>query len=144
LRPLASQFGRFAIVGASNTLVSAALYVALGSSALAFAAGAVNGYVWNARWTFGARGSTIRYLAVALAGLGLTVAITSAAGYVVALPAVTVATFAANRAWVFARGGRSPRWTTTRSPRVSTSTPRCSSSPARGTTRIAPTAARRS
>jgi putative flippase GtrA len=57
--------------------------------------------VWNARWTFRASGSKLRYLLVQLGGLGLTVAVTSAAGYLVALPVATLATFAANRAWAF-------------------------------------------
>ncbi len=96
------QFARYALVGLANTLVSLAVYRASDSSALAFAAGALNGYTWNARWTFAARGSKLRYLAVQLAGLGLTVAVTGAAGYLVALPVVTAATFAANRAWSFA------------------------------------------
>jgi putative flippase GtrA len=102
LRRLGSQLIRFGVVGVSNTLVSLAVYRGVGSAGLAFAAGAVNGYIWNARWTFRARGSKPRYLLVQLAGLGMTVAVTSAAGYVVALPVATVATFAANRAWTFA------------------------------------------
>jgi putative flippase GtrA len=72
LRRLGSQLVRFGVVGAANTLVSLAVYRAVGSPALAFAAGAANGYVWNA------------------------------AGYLVALPVATVATFAANCAWAFA------------------------------------------
>ncbi|HLX19128.1 MAG TPA: GtrA family protein [Gaiellaceae bacterium] len=99
---MSGQFVRYALVGLSNTLVSLLAYRAAGSSALAFAAGALNGYVWNARWTFEVRGSKLRYLVVQLAGLGLTVAVTHAAGYLVALPVVTLATFAANRAWAFA------------------------------------------
>jgi putative flippase GtrA len=141
LRRLGSQFLRYGLVGVVNTLVSLGVYAAVRSAALAYAAGAANGYVWNARWTFGTRGSAIRYLGVQLAGLGLTVAVTRVAGYAVALPVVTVATFAANRAWAFAPGGRSPRWTTRRSPRGSTNTPRSSSSPVRSTTATAPTAA---
>jgi putative flippase GtrA len=99
---LGSQFLRYALVGVVNTLVSLGVYAAVRSAALAYAAGAANGYVWNARWTFGTRGSAVRYLGVQLAGLGLTVAVTSIAGYAVALPLVTAATFAANRAWAFA------------------------------------------
>jgi putative flippase GtrA len=138
---MTGQLARYAAVGVGNTLVSLAVYTGTGSSVLAFAAGAVNGYLWNARWTFAVRGSKLRYLVVQLAGLGLTFAVTRIAGYLVALPIVTLATFAANRAWAFPSEGRSPRWTTATSPLDSTSTPRCSSSPAPATTATAPTGA---
>jgi hypothetical protein len=58
--------------------------------------------VFNARWTFGCRGSKVRYLVVQLGGLGATAVISAAAGYFVALPLVTLVTFGANRAWAFA------------------------------------------
>jgi putative flippase GtrA len=95
------QFARFAAVGVGNTLLSLAVYAALSSAALAFSAGAVNGYFLNSRWTFGSRGSKIRYLLVQLAGLGATAAITRRLGYRIALPVVTAGTFAANRTWTF-------------------------------------------
>jgi putative flippase GtrA len=100
----ASQLARFALVGVGNTLVSLAVYTLVRSAALAFSAGAVNGYLLNARWTFGCTGSKPRYVAVQLAGLGATAAIAALAGYLVALPLVTLGTFAANRTWTF-RGG---------------------------------------
>jgi putative flippase GtrA len=82
---------------------------------LAFAAGALNGYILNRRWTFAARDTTrarISYVVVAGAGavatslLVLLLVDGLGAGrvwaYVIAIPPVTLATFAANRAWTFA------------------------------------------
>jgi putative flippase GtrA len=100
--PVSRQFAKFAIVGIANTLIGVAVYSATRSPALAFTAGAVNGYVFNARWTFGCCGSKLRYLIVQLGGLGATSFISATASYWVALPLVTLATFAANRAWTFA------------------------------------------
>jgi hypothetical protein len=53
------QFGRFALVGVSNTVVSFVAYAILirigvfygAAGALAFALGAANGYILNRRWT---------------------------------------------------------------------------------------------
>ena len=72
---------RFCSVGASNTSITLAAFALLvhvgcpgwAASAVAFAAGAVNGYHWNARWTFAdraARGATTRLLYVAVQGSG--------------------------------------------------------------------------
>lgn len=116
------QFGRFALVGVGNTACSWVAYPALlavgvapaTAAAGAFAAGALNGYVWNSRWTFRARGlrlAPLRYLLVQLAGLGTTSALVwllaPPAGrypaYALATAVVTVATFCANRWWTFAR-----------------------------------------
>ena len=74
------QFARFVAVGATNTALSFVVYVVLVSAgapylpagAVAFAAGAANGFVLNRRWTFGTRGSIARYVLVQLAGLALT------------------------------------------------------------------------
>ena len=109
-----TQLAKFAIVGVGNTLVSLAVYSAVGSAAVAFAVGAVNGYVFNARWTFRSHGSLLRYLVVQLAGLGLTVLITRALVYFIALPVVTLATFAANRSWAFTTSRASAARTTPR------------------------------
>ena len=119
---LTRQFGKFVLVGASNTALSFVVYtglVAAGTSYVAaggagFAAGAVNGYVLNRRWTFRRVDSTrarVRYLAVQLAGLGATSALLALlveagrldriAAYVVTVPIVTVVMFAANRSWTF-------------------------------------------
>lgn len=118
------EFARFVLVGVGNTLVSFAVYNVLlelavaypAAAACAFAAGAVNGYVFNRGWTFRAGDSAstrIRYVVVQAAGLGLTTGLLSlfvhagrlgeVAGYAAALPLVTTATFLVNRTWVFTR-----------------------------------------
>jgi putative flippase GtrA len=116
------QFGRFVIVGLSNTAVSFVIYIGLLglgvaywlSGGIGFAAGAINGYLLNRRWTFASPDSwraRIRYVLVQLAGLfgtaGLlwvfvsSVPIGRVPAYAVVLPVVTVATFLANRNWTF-------------------------------------------
>jgi putative flippase GtrA len=109
------QFGRFALVGVGNTVLSLVVYALLATAGLppaaagatAFCAGAVNGYLLNRRWTFRARdssGSRARYLVVQAAGAATTSLLAWALatdGYLVALPLVTAATFVANRRWTF-------------------------------------------
>lgn len=120
------QFVRYLVVGLANTAVSFAVYrllLVVGTpylvaAPLAFAAGAVNGYVFNRRWTFAAVDSTrARVLYVAVLGVGavstslLVLLFVRGAGldrveaYLAAIPPVTVATFAANRLWTFAERG---------------------------------------
>ena len=83
---------------------------------LAFAAGALNGYVFNRRWTFRARDSTrARILYVVVQAIGalstslLVLLFVHAAGtgrvwaYLAAIPPVTLCMFAANRLWTFAQ-----------------------------------------
>jgi putative flippase GtrA len=126
---VAGQFSRFVVVGASNTLLSFVTYIAavrLGSpyplaAAAGFAAGAVNGYLLNRRWTFGSddsAGARVRYLGVQLGGLLATSTLLWAfmdaglghiAGYLLAVPIVTVAMFVANRQWTFADASRRTR-----------------------------------
>jgi putative flippase GtrA len=117
------QFARFLIVGVGNTAISFVVYrllLLVGTpyvlaAPLAFAAGAVNGYVFNRRWTFAARDTTrsrVLYVAVQAAGAastsGLVALFVHAAGvgkvwaYLAAVPPVTVAMFLANRLWTFA------------------------------------------
>lgn len=117
------QFARFAVVGVSNTALSFVVYTVLvlagvpywAAGAIGFAAGAVNGYVLNRRWTFSAsdsRAARIRYAAVQLGGLGATTGLlwllVSGAGvhrigaYLPTIPLVTAAMFLANRSWTFA------------------------------------------
>jgi putative flippase GtrA len=117
------QFVRFLVVGLGNTALSFVVYRLLLvvdtpyvlAAALAFAAGAVNGYVFNRRWTFGARDSTrarVTYVAVQAAGAGstslLVLLFVRAAqtgkvwAYLAAIPPVTVCMFVANRLWTFA------------------------------------------
>lgn len=122
---LIRQFNRFILVGVSNTLLSFVSYTILigvdivywAAGAIAFMIGAVNGYLLNRRWTFACPDSSrarLKYLVVQLAGLGATTAllwffvsdagISRIAAFAVTIPAVTVATFLANRSWTF-RGG---------------------------------------
>jgi putative flippase GtrA len=117
------QFTRFLVVGVGNTAVSFVAYrllLALETpyliaAALGFSAGALNGYVFNRRWTFGARDSArarVLYVVVQAAGAGLTSLLVllfvrvAGAGKVVAylgaIPPVTVSMFVANRIWPFA------------------------------------------
>jgi len=117
------QFARFLVVGVSNTLISFVVYRLLlavsmpyaVAAPVAFAAGAVNGYVLNRRWTFDARDTTrARVLYVGLAALGAlfttvfvvlfvrAFGVGKGAAYIVAVPPVTVALFLANRLWTFA------------------------------------------
>ena len=116
------QFARFMLVGLGNTVLSFAVYrllLALGTAyvvaaPLAFAVGAVNGYVFNRRWTFVARDSIrARVLYIGVQAVGavstslLVVLFVHAAGtgrvvaYLAAVPPVTVCMFAANRLWTF-------------------------------------------
>ena len=124
------QFARFVLVGVSNTLISFVVYALLLAvstpyplaAAVAFVAGAVNGYVLNRRWTFAARDSNLaraRYLAVQLAGLGATTGLLwlfvdeagtdRIAAYALTVPLVTVSMFTVNRAWTFAARAAGPR-----------------------------------
>src|SRR5712692_9439441 len=117
------QFARFLVVGVGNTLISFAVYRLLlvpgtpyvAAAPLAFGVGAVNGYVFNRRWTFAARDSRrARIVYVAVQGSGavattlLVLLFVRVAGvdrvgaYLAAIVPVTVSTFAANRIWTFA------------------------------------------
>ena len=117
------QFTRYVLVGATNTLISFVCYsilVALSTpyvlaAALAFTAGAANGYVFNRRWTFDARSSararTVYVLVQAAGALSMSLFVWllvhegdtgRIGGYLAAIPPVTVGMFAANRTWTFA------------------------------------------
>jgi putative flippase GtrA len=121
------QFGKFVAVGTSNTAVSLLTYAGLlrvdvvypVAGAIAFLAGAANGYVLNRRWTFAAADTwraRRRYVLVQLGGLGATTALlwilVSPAGlgritaYALTIPIVTLATFTANRGWTFRSRGQ--------------------------------------
>ena len=120
----ALQFVRFGLVGATNTVITLAVYAglaALGAPAVAaaiasWAAGAANGYRLNRAWTFrgarrggsfaGARYAAVQGLGAAVDALALAVLVGDAhlprlAGEVVALPPATVLTFVLCRRWVF-------------------------------------------
>jgi putative flippase GtrA len=116
------QFGRFLVVGASNTLLSFVAYrllLEVGTpyvlaTLIAFGIGALNGYFFNRRWTFAARTShraRVTYVAVqATAAVAMTLLVyllVEGAGigkvwaYIVAIPPITVGSFVANRLWTF-------------------------------------------
>jgi putative flippase GtrA len=119
-----SQWLRFALVGASNTVLYAVAYMSLGrlgvhyvvASILAFVIGALNGYVLNRRWTFRSRASRVPELARfacaqllgVVASLALLASLVELAGFhhlaaqAVAFPVASLLTFALSRAWAFA------------------------------------------
>ena len=121
---VAGQLGRFALVGVTNTALSWGLFalaLSLGvwyplASALAFVAGAINGYTLNRIWTFKAgrfcATGLARYSCVQALGLGVNelviVVVVELAGVphlaaqAVALGAVSLLTFSLNRRWAFA------------------------------------------
>ena len=122
------QFARFLTVGVTNTVVSFVAYRLLlaagtpyaASAPVAFAVGALNGYVLNRRWTFAARDTTrarVLYVSAQVLGAAATtvivvviVRLTDAGqnvAYLAAVPPVTVGLFLANRLWVF-RGDTAP------------------------------------
>jgi putative flippase GtrA len=122
-RELSLQLARFTAVGAGNTIVSYVVFASLVAvtcpyrlaGAAAFAAGAVNGYRLNRRWTFESEdgpGRLLRYAAVQMGGLVATtlllgffveeVRLGRLVSYGLTVVVVTLATFAANRSWVFA------------------------------------------
>lgn len=121
------QYMRFALVGASNTLLSTGVYVGLVqlrvpylvASGLAFALGALNSYVLNRRWTFRSRGRPVpevaRFACVQAVGLAVNLILLAAfvrgaglshlLGQLLAFPLASVVTFALSRQWAF-RDGR--------------------------------------
>ena len=119
---MVGQLLRFSVVGVANTAISFVSYRLLLAievpyllaAALSWAAGAVNGYVFNRRWTFRARDSArarFLYVVVAAAGAGSVsllvwafvrgAGISKLAAFLAAVPLVTVSTFVANRSWTF-------------------------------------------
>jgi putative flippase GtrA len=118
------QFVKFGTVGISNTLLTFVIYTFLlkvlgvwylAASAIGFAAGAVNGFLLNRRWTFrghvGDSRTPLRWAVVQTCGLGLNeallflwvdgVGLDKLVGQALAIVVVTVSTFLANRAWTF-------------------------------------------
>lgn len=118
------QFLKFGTVGVSNTLIAFAVYTILlkvfgvwyiAASGIGFAAGAVNGFLLNRRWTFrehaGDALTPVRWAIVQTCGLGLNLGLVylfvhglgldELVGQIPATAIVTVLTFAANRAWTF-------------------------------------------
>ena len=98
MRDELARLARFCAVGVTNTAVTLATFVLLSAigaaapaaSALAFGAGAVNGYLLNRRWTFrGAVGGTAtmaRYVTVQALGAALSAAGITVTGADLALP----------------------------------------------------------
>ena len=112
------RLARYALVGASNTVITFTAYtllVALGvaapvASAAGFALGAVNGYQLNRRWTFRTPGRLAPYVAVQALGAGASAAgvalargdgLPQPAAELVVLPLVTLLTYALARTVVF-------------------------------------------
>jgi putative flippase GtrA len=125
----AQQLARFLVVGVANTVLSFIAYrllLAVGAwyvlaAPVAFAVGAVNGYLLNRRWTFSARDTgraRVLYVTVQIVGAAstslLVLFFVRVAGtgrvwaYLAAIPPVTVCMFVANRAWTFAERPSSP------------------------------------
>ena len=118
----APQLARFLVVGVANTAISFVVYRVLLlvstpyvlAAGLGFAVGALNGYVFNRRWTFAANDTTrarVLYVVVQVAGslstsLLVFLFVQAGAGkvvaYLAAIPPVTLCMFAANRLWTFA------------------------------------------
>jgi len=118
------QLVKFGLVGVSNTVLALAVYALLvkglglwyvAASAIAFALGAVNGYVLNRSWTFSGHasdaGTALRWAVVQGSGLllnlGLVYLLVDGAGLdklvgqALAIVIVVVLAFFANRAWTF-------------------------------------------
>jgi putative flippase GtrA len=118
------QWLRFVVVGGTNTALSWCVYVALAgagmpylvASAIAFAAGALNSYALNRRWTFRSHGrpapEALRFAVVQCIGLTLDVllldALTKDVGVhhliaqALVFPVASGVTFALSRQWAFA------------------------------------------
>lgn len=122
------QFVKFGIVGISNTLLTFAIYTLLLkvfgvwyllASGIGFAAGAVNGFLLNRRWTFrghvGDARTPLRWTVVQSFGLALNeallylwvdgIGLDKLVGQAFAIAVVTTTTFLANRAWTFRMHG---------------------------------------
>jgi putative flippase GtrA len=129
--PVVRQFVKYGIVGASNTVITFAIYslaVVLGLQYLValivgYLAGSLNSYVFNRRWTFdashrshGTVGS--RFAIVQAVAIGANLALLYlfvhqfgfhkiAAQAILTVPVLAV-TFFVNRAWSFAEPPASP------------------------------------
>jgi putative flippase GtrA len=123
--PGVRQFGRYAIVGAGNTVLDSLVYavlihVGLGyvvAKLIAAAVALLNGFAFNRRWTFREPTARLkrlpRYVVVQAAGTGANLAVLVALveglslnpliGQLIALPAVAGITFVGNKLWTFSR-----------------------------------------
>ena len=122
--PTVAQFVKYGIVGAGNTLLSVVIILLgawlgvwhIAAYAVAYGAGAINGYRMNRRWTFRAptshRTLVLRYFVVQavalLASTGLVYLLVDGAGLnkvlgqLLAVGVAVVGGFLANRWWTFA------------------------------------------
>ncbi|HXA54754.1 MAG TPA: GtrA family protein [Solirubrobacteraceae bacterium] len=121
---MVAQFVKFGIVGVGNTLLSLAVYAVLlkgfdvwyiAASAIGYAVGMVNGFLWNRRWTFrghvGDALTPVRWCVVQGCGLAANLGLVfmfvhdagldKLLGQACATAIVVVFTFIANRAWTF-------------------------------------------
>ena len=122
--PVAVQLAKFGLVGVSNTLLTLLVYTLLFhelgvwyvlASAVGYCVGAVNGYLLNGRWTFrgheGGSTAAVRWIVVQAIGLGINEALVyglvdgahvgKLAAQALAIVAVVLVTFVANRRWTF-------------------------------------------
>lgn len=125
--PVVAQFVKFGLVGVSNTLLFFGVYALLwkvfgvwyvAASAIGFAVGATNGFLWNRAWTFkGHAGdplTPVRWFVVQAAGDGVNsgliylfvdgAGLGKLSGQALTIAIVTVLTFIANRSWTFRVG----------------------------------------
>jgi putative flippase GtrA len=122
--PTVRQFVKYAIVGAGNTLLSVAIILLgawlgvwhIAAYAIAYGAGAINGYRINRSWTFRAgpshRTLVLRYFVVQAAALvastGLVYLLVDVSGLnkvigqLLAVGVAVVGGYLANRWWTFA------------------------------------------
>lgn len=122
------QFMRFALTGILNTLVHMAVFMllyrlagmpVLAASALGYAAGVINSFVINRRWTFGVRGDGAttefaKFLVVNLVSMTINLvllqllvdrhAMNPELAQVIAIAAALVVNYSGNRWWTFRQG----------------------------------------
>ena len=118
------QFGRFAVVGAANTLLTIAIYALLLhlgvhyviAWAIAFSAGVAQSYLLNRYWTFALPGfsveTLVRYVAVQLLAFGVSTGLLVLAveelsfdklvAQLAILPVVALINFSLVRSWALA------------------------------------------
>jgi putative flippase GtrA len=104
-----TTFLRFGCVGAANTVLTLVTFAVLtrtgvvadAASALAFGAGALNGYLLNRSWTFKAPGSVARYIPVQALGALTSAGLHHFVAECLVIPPVTLLTYLLSRRFVF-------------------------------------------